>query len=535
MKHVDLPGLPPCSLSSDCLRLLDDFDEADIRQKPGQVFFTEDIRDERLLGKLRLHLPNCPTCTVILAQARRVRSQQRAILRDFLIGSEAPVSSTTSDILAAIRHEQNNGSRPGASDRWVGYYLQEIVMVPDPQKLNGKQHHDFETMPTGYAQSWLRNAMLLATVAALILFALGVFSHHIYRPVPAGHISAGVGSHGWDSVVVGLTMAAPGLSELIGIYNYNPANGRYVNLVSSSQVPANIRIDGISPDGRNLLYRFSASGHTMYSTSIPVKGTSFFYEMSDENAGNAVWMDNDHALIASRHNGVVLVNIHTCVSTNVFPMLKVKRLTFFRAPYLYFIGVTEHDEGTLYRIKLNAADTMPQIVSASAAGAGSSYWLSPDGSTIYYADREEYGWPHIRSVNNGGSYPRETLSEDFTAAGYAKPIGFAHDNSLEAMRLSSGRFQVIKFAASGQQFQVVLDDAAPGATSLCSPKVAAVICDGDVAFAPYGHGLVVNAFYMDGSQKMWFDDLTTKTHSLLLKLDSKMNVQLPGWDRIPVT
>jgi hypothetical protein len=242
---------------------------------------------------------------------------------------------------------------------------------------------------------------------------------------------------------------------------------------------------------------------------------------------------NDHVLIASLHNRVMLVNIHTGASTKVFPTLKVKHLTFFRAPYLYFIGTIDHDEGTLYRIKLNAADTTPQAVSASVAGAGSSYWLSPDGSTIYYADRDEYGWPHIRSANSDGSYPRESLSEDFTAAGYAKPIGFALDNSLEAWRLSSGKFQVIQIAASGQQFQVVLDDAAPGATSLCNPEVAAIICNGDVAFAPYGHGLVVNAFYMDGSQKMWFDDLTTKTHRLLLKLDGKMKVQLPGWARGP--
>jgi len=534
MKQVDLRSLPPCSMSTDCLRLLDDLDETGFTQNPGQVYFKDDLRDERLLGKLRLHLPHCPTCTVLLAQGRRVRSQQREMLRDFLIGSEAPVSSTISDILAAIRTEQNNGSRPGTSERRVGYHLQEIVLAPESPKLNGTHHHELETMPTGYVHSWLRNAMLLATVAALILFAFGVFGHHLNRPVPAGHVPAGVDSHGWDSVVIGLTMAAPGMSKLIGIYNYNPANGRHIDLVSSSQVPDNIRLDGISPDGRNLLYQFSASGHTMYSTSIPVKGTNFFYELKDENAVNAVWMDNDHALIASQHNGVALVNIHSGASINVFPTLKVKRLTFFHAPYLYFIGAIDPYEGTLYRIKLNAAGTSPQIVSASPTGKGSSYWLSPDGSTIYYAEREESGWPHIRSANSDGSYPREMLSQDFTAAGYAKPIGFALDNSLEAMRLSSGKFQVIKFAATGQQFQVVLDDAAPGATSLCGPEVAAVICDGDVAFAPYGHGLVVTAYYMDGSQKMWFDDLTTKTQSLLLKLDSKMNVQLPGWDRIPV-
>jgi hypothetical protein len=71
------------------------------------------------------------------------------MLRDLLIENEASVSSTISDILGAIRHEQNNGSRLGASDSWMDYYPQEIVMAPEPQKLNGKHHHDFETMATG--------------------------------------------------------------------------------------------------------------------------------------------------------------------------------------------------------------------------------------------------------------------------------------------------------------------------------------------------------------------------------------------------
>jgi hypothetical protein len=60
------------------------------------------------------------------------------------------------------------------------------------------------------------------------------------------------------------------------------------------------------------------------------------------------------------------------------------------------------------------------------------------------------------------------------------------------------------------------------------------MCDSNVAFAPSGHGLVVNAFCADGHQRIWFDNLTTGRHSLLLKLDGNTRVQLAGWDRIPV-
>jgi hypothetical protein len=60
------------------------------------------------------------------------------------------------------------------------------------------------------------------------------------------------------------------------------------------------------------------------------------------------------------------------------------------------------------------------------------------------------------------------------------------------------------------------------------------MCAGNVVLAPSGHGLVVNAFYPDGYQRVWFDDLATGKKSLLMKLASNMHVQLPGWDRIPV-
>lgn len=143
------------------------------------------------------------------------------------------------------------------------------------------------------------------------------------------------------------------------------------------------------------------------------------------------------------------------------------------------------------------------------------------GDDVFEEPGEEY-------LVSDGTHPLEVLSGDIT------PVGFAADSSLEALRISSGKFQVIKYAASRQQFQLVLDDVAPGASSLCSPGAITIICDSNIAFAPNGHGLIVNAFYADGSQRVWFDDLTSKTHSLILKLDASMKVQLPGWDRIPV-
>ncbi len=148
---------------------------------------------------------------------------------------------------------------------------------------------------------------------------------------------------------------------------------------------------------------------------------------------------------------------------------------FYHNPYMYFVGAN-----ALYRINSVSADSTPQVVTISAAGKGSSFWLSPDGSTIYYADSEDTGGPGIHSVSSDGTRTGKVLSRDVTPAVYVEPIGFADDNSLEAIRVSSGKFQVIKYVASGEQFQVVVDDAAPQAISLCGPEVAAPMCDGNV-------------------------------------------------------
>ena len=518
MKQVDLGSLPPCSLSIHCLRLLDDLDEPGIEQ----ISFAENIQDERLLDKLRMHLSDCPTCAAVIAQARRVRSQQRAILGEFLIESEASVPSTASQIFAAIRQEQ----RPGSTDKRMGYYL---LMTPGAQKLNGTFNHSVELRATKHPQRWLWNALTLATVAAVILVAVGMFDHFFNRQVPAGHGQTRVIPNDWSSVVVGLTLVAPGVAKLVGIYNYNPTNGQHVELVPSSRIPADVRLEGVAPDGHNLLYQFSTSGHTFYST---LGHTGFFYELNDEKAGNAIWMDSDRALVATRHGGVAQVNIHTGASTDLFPALQVDRLRLFHAPYLYFTGPAGPGTSALYRININTSDGVPQVVTLYVAGTDSSYWLSPDGSTIYYIAGEHYGAPRILSISSDGAYAGESVG--VTPAGYIRPVGFAADSSLEAMRMSYGKFQVIKYGASGQQLQVVLDDAAPGAVSLCGPVVVAIICDSNVSFAPNGHGLVVNAFYKDGHQRIWFDDLTTGKPGLLLTLDSNTNVQLPGWDRIPV-
>src|SRR5690348_12116967 len=109
MKQRGSQSLPPCSLSAQCLRLLDELDVS------NDAFVSMDsIQDERMLEQLREHIPTCPTCTATLAQARHVRAQQRAALQNLLADSEQRVPSTTSQIFAAIYSEERPAHQPTA-------------------------------------------------------------------------------------------------------------------------------------------------------------------------------------------------------------------------------------------------------------------------------------------------------------------------------------------------------------------------------------------------------------------------------------
>src|SRR5690242_14160300 len=98
MKYVDIRDLPPCSFSPQCLRLIDDLDVPAAARSPARLSHIADFQDERQLRQLRSHVPGCPTCSALLLEARRLRSQQRLMLHRFLIANEKRVPSTTSAI-----------------------------------------------------------------------------------------------------------------------------------------------------------------------------------------------------------------------------------------------------------------------------------------------------------------------------------------------------------------------------------------------------------------------------------------------------
>lgn len=357
-------------------------------------------------------------------------------------------------------------------------------------------------------------------------------------PIPARSTPV-PGDTGWDWAVVATGHA--GALPFWQVNNYDPVSGKDATLVQQPPyLGPDAIIDGISPDGKNLLYQLSSSGHTLYYTLVQISGTGYFFELNDASAGRALWLpDSRHVLVLSLGSAVWNVDTQTGSSTKVLALpivgsrglTQIAQMSFYRDNYLYFVAGAGFGEGSLCRVPLNSSSPTVQQISFRSLGA--SYWLSPDGQTIYFANKAgPAGTPGIYAVHIDGTnlhllrtYPQAT------------PIGYAADNALEIMLLANGKFEIMKLGATPAQDQVVQANAAPGAVNLCNPATPPGmpgICDANIALAPYGHAALVLGFYADTTFKLWSDDLVTGKQHVLLTLGDHYQVQLPGWDRIPV-
>lgn len=549
MKQKDTHGFRPCPFSAQCLRLLDDLDSPTISQQFEKFSLPYDVQDDYVLDQLRLHVPDCPTCSALLTHARRVRSQQRAALYRLLQENESEVPSTIPQIFAALYHEQNGAA---SNTKRKQYYLAELVVSPGFDTLhdngNGKRDLVNKSRTTNRSRQILRNAFSLATIAALVFAAVGLFGHMFasshstatFAPAAKTDANQSVASLAppvWESFVVGITvLSASSALGVTSIYNYDAATGNRQQLGQSFAADS-VQLDSIPHDGQNLLYQYESGNRVFYQTLQPSAKTSYFYQLdaTDWNAGNAVWMDSNHVFVADGEYGVVEVDTRTGEAVYRLPVPRTVRLAFYHTPYLYYISGLPVQQGvwpTLYRVNTALSNDQPHKISLRSPG--STYWFSPDGSKIFYLNKGLDGQRGIYAVNIDGT------NSQLLRAGNVTPIGYADNNALMFMQEVNDKFQVVQLSATANQTEkVVMPDAAPGAASLCDSQTSSRspgICDNNIALAPYGRELVLNAYYPDGKHKVLYDNLATGQSSVLMpNLDSNIRVQLPGWDTMNVS
>jgi hypothetical protein len=537
MPGSSVHNLAPCPLSIHCLRLLDEIEgPASLHQV--EMLYEEDKRELQLVEQLRAHVPTCPTCAAALERAHRMRAQQRRLLRDVLTEGEQMVPSTTVQIMSAVRRKHvdiHNHQRQ-----------QRAALAPvqpgdrRPARLASRR-----------MRTVLGSLCSLVAVAVIMLASFGLFGRlalrHTAISSPASRPSTPVTLSGnplmtppaptpqpqpasvqpfsdWHRVL--LTESDPDAGWL-RIDNISALDGSNSSL-SGGTIPATTRVDGVSPDGKNILYQALKGDRMVYFTlAQPGQGVAFYTLNSDE-AGNAIWLsDSRTVFISTIHNGVLKVDTQTHAAQLLLPSLTVGTLTFYHAPFLYFIGSENLATAALYRVNIGNG-ALQQVTMRSP---GSTFWLSPDGSTIYYVNKGAAGQPGIYAVNSDGSNSRIVSADGV-------PIGYAADMALMIVRQEGNAFQVVKPGMAGSPDQMVLKDVAPGAVSLCDSSVPAgvvPICDSSIALAPLGGSLLVEAGYADGSHKLWSINLQTgqRLQASGVTAQAGVQVRLIGWDRIP--
>jgi hypothetical protein len=354
-------------------------------------------------------------------------------------------------------------------------------------------------------------------------------------------------SGGWNSFLLAFPVQSS-LGQREAVLNGDNTNAKSEMLTQAPLM--NPQFDGIAPDGRDLLYQWVNHGQTRYTALLTAgPGPGFFY--TQPGSGNAIWLtDSRHALVLDQRKGVVKVDVQTGqaqqILSNPFTptgqtgpsQVTIGQLVFVADGFLYFIGAGGGAcMGALCRVPLGASH--PPVTQLSGRQMTTTYWLSPDRTTIYYWQTGPVGVPGIHALRVDGTHAVIVRPGNGLDDGSGIPIGFARDGSLIIMRAVSGTFQVVQVGATPPQDRILLADAAPGARSLCPPSVqgnSAPLCDQNSILAPDAHAIVVQSTSATGAQQLWSTDLITGKQQLLhmQSLPSNTPVHLLGWDLLPV-
>ena len=525
MTFSDARALPPCEFSAHCLRLLDDLDEpADERaSEQSRLMDARDLQDEYLIEKLRVHVQACPVCSAKVAEARSLRLQQRMALRLYLVDAESRVPSTTDRILSLARQmSPEEMELPSTSQKRQRYMLPEVFVPLIQPKSNGlgdgnghfKTALDAPSSSANHASHWLRNGFALATAAALIFAALGIFNQFVFhRSTPVLHDE----SKNWPSVIISVSIltSLPAISKF---YNVDTTSGAQEQMMPTDQFARDAQYERVSPDGKEVLYHFTAQGQIVYTTLQLGKHGSYITRVPTGGANNAIWLDNEHILVAFAQSGVEEFDIHTGIAVKQFASLTNVYLLFYHAPYLYFQNA---QQTVIYRSNL-ATGEKEQLI----ADTGDLYFthcvMNPTGSGIYcegQTDKLSRSGSALYMVNGDGSGARALSRRGIL-------LGFAPDNALLFLQVALNNYQVVKLGSTPQQDRVIMNNAAPA---------TAFVGAGDAMLAPDGHGLVVqDGNRADSPRGVWYDDLATQTSRELFTYVPGTYEQLIGWDQLRV-
>jgi hypothetical protein len=507
--NIHRDQLPPCSLSASCLRLVDELDENAISRGEGIGTLREE-KVEPLVARLRLHIPTCLTCRAALAQARRMRAQQRSALRELLDEGEESVPSMATSIMHAVNREPLK-ERGGLA----GTHRQEQMV---PVSIKAWKHPEQKVRPVNRLRAGVNAVLSLVAVAVIIIASFALFGHMRGQRSSTADLLTDPSpllrpTEGWSSVAM-TTIAQD--KETINLLD--PVSGKIAPLVTgpyTDQQRAGAAWQAISHDGQRLLFSSYDGVKTIYYLHVlSTREKEVLYTVSGKG-GPTVWSTDDRYVFISTAQGVARVDLPGKQTRLLLSSLHSPDLRFYYGGYLYYVESQDGVWGTLKRADVEHG--LIQTVTSECPRAR-NFWLSPGGLHIYYDCQSQAGLFAVKSDGSEVSLVRET----------AWPlIGYAADGSLLTLRVANSKYQVIKQGIEEGQDQILLDNLAP--------QGGVVLAD-HVQVAPYGHALVADVVVADGYHEIWYGDLTTgkKQRILRTKLDAKAQLSLHGWTRIQV-
>jgi len=447
----------------------------------------------------------------------------RRALRAILDEGEQKVPSTTANIMAAIRREQQT------TQKVVADAVHDVHATPSPVPF--PRVREIETPRPKRSRRTLYNALALTAVAAVLVASFGLLSFiapHNSASMSTGGASSGNSANAmtkyppfipsttatWSAVIITYKMNGNTL-----IANYNPVAA--TSMILASLPGTNTIVYGVSHIGQELLYSVYDGFKTSYYI-YPQATTDAIFTTPDKSQ-SAIWSTDDRTLFISTTKGVMSVNVQTHATKLLFPTLTSITLTNVRNDgYLYFIkgntGQAYATEGTFNRINI-AQGNSQQI---TPCVRGTNFWLSPSGVTVYYNCRDQ-NTDLLYAVKSNGTNPYIFRSNG------GNVLGYTGDGSPLTLVSANGKYQVVQRAIKSAQDTVLIQDVVPQATTIAAD---------DVAVAPLGYILVAKGTYSNNGnvieERFWYSDLATgRSHAFALPQGAS-TAQAIGWDRLQV-
>jgi hypothetical protein len=338
-------------------------------------------------------------------------------------------------------------------------------------------------------------------------------------------------TYGWTSV-----SAVYSEQQNVVLANINYLNGK-TEILSRFPQSAQPHFYGVSADGLNVLVGLLTNNqYRILVVSRANRGGKEVFSQPYNRGDSALWLRDSHTvLVSSAITGITRVDTNTGQRQQLLRLpfageTQLGKLQFIYNDYLYFIGAGKNAD-RLARVHLNGTGRVEILTGPQP---DTLYWLSPTGAYIYYRNAA-LGSP-LLAVNTQSGRTEQYRSGVIQSLDDWFPAGFGPQNTLLVIRRVGLHFQLLDtHPFTKQPPKIVAEEVAPGSVGIGSRDAYKIAVEENVAVAPYGHAVVVQAMMADGRSKLWSTNLlNSQLRELPMPSGDRSPAHLLGWNKMAV-